>query len=338
MPRVSILSTGEQFTVREDEDVLRAALHNGLNLRYGCRHGNCSSCKHWLVEGEVDDSSASVYAIPESERDRGAILLCCSYAKSDIVIDIDIDTDEVAEQLPPIVAPARRSGTVVALRSLTQSLVELRVRVDSPLEFLAGQYAELMLPTTGERRSFSLVNSPAAARDLVFCVRRRPGGAFARELEVLDVGSSIELEAPFGRMFLRNQQPILAIAIGSGIAPILSILTHAASNGFEAPIRFYYGARTVSDIAYLPELTSLSDRLQDFEFIPCLTCELPEAFPGSRAGRVTQVIMREVKDPSGFDAYICGPPDMCGVVSDLLAAKGLPESRIHADRFYPAVS
>jgi ferredoxin-NADP reductase/ferredoxin len=337
MPRVSILSTGEQFTVGDDEDVLRAALHNGLNLRYGCRHGNCSSCKHWLIEGEVDDSSASVYAIPESERDRGAILLCCSYAKSDIVIDINND-GAIEEEPPPIVVPARHSGTVAALRSLTRSLVELRVRVDSPVEFLAGQYAELVLPTTGERRSFSLVNTPAAACDLVFCVRHRPGGAFARELEVLEVGSSIQLEAPFGRMCLRSHQPILAIAIGSGIAPILSILTHAASNSFTAPIRFYYGARTVSEIAYLPELLVLSERLQDFKFIPCLTRELPEAFPGARAGRVTQVIMREVKDPTGFDAYICGPPDMCEVVGDLLAAKGLPDNRIHADRFYPAVS
>jgi len=59
--------------------------------------------------------------------------------------------------------------------------------------------------------------------------------------------------------------------------------------------------------------------------------------PNSRSGRVTRVIAEDIRDASAYDAYLCGAPEMCDAVGRLLEAKGLPEARIHADKFYPAV-
>jgi propane monooxygenase reductase subunit len=335
MARVTLVPGGEEFPVGADEDILTAALHNGINLQYGCRHGNCSSCKHWLINGDVDDSAASVYAIPRDEREDGAILLCCTFAKSDLVIEIH--QHDGVETLPPMTPPSRRRATVLKQRPLTPNLVELRVELDEPLSFRAGQYAEFTLDT-GERRSYSLVNPPSSGRELTFCIKRVQNGVFSTVLDHIGPGSTLHLEAPFGTMFLRDTgRPVIAAAIGSGIAPILSILTDAAEHNRDVPIRFYYGARCAGDLVYLDELAQLSTRLKDFQFIPCLSQGTPDTVPNSRSGRVTRAIAEDIRDASLCDAYLCGAPDMCDAVGRLLEAKGLPEARIHADKFYPAV-
>jgi ferredoxin-NADP reductase/ferredoxin len=333
--RVRLSPTGEEFLVGADEDILTAALRHGVNLQYGCRHGNCSSCKHWLIDGDVDDSATSVYAIPRDERAEGAILLCCTFAKSDLVIEIN--QHDGAETLPPMTPPSRRRATVREQRQRAPDLVELRVELDEPLSFRAGQYAEFSLDT-GERRSYSLVNPPSSGREMTFCIKRVQNGVFSTVLDRIVPGSELQLEAPFGTMFLRdNGRPVIAAAIGSGIAPILSILTDAAEHNRDIPIQFYYGARCASDLVYLDEIARLSTRLTEFRFIPCLSQGAADTVPNGRSGRVTRVIAEDIRDASPYDAYLCGAPEMCDAVGRLLEAKGLPQARIHADKFYPAV-
>jgi propane monooxygenase reductase component len=336
MARIRLVPTEQEFSVGEEEDILTAALHHGINLRYGCRHGNCSSCKHWLIDGDVDDSAASVYAIPRDEREDGAILLCCTFARTDLVIEID--QHDGIEELPPMEPPAPRRATVLDVRRLTPALVELRVEVEEAVRFHAGQYVEITVGGTGERRSYSLVNPPGSGRELVFCIKRIPGGVFDAALDGFAPGIRLDLEAPFGTMFLRDTgRPVIAGAIGSGIAPILSILTDAANRGVDVPIRFYYGARSAEDLVYLDEIASLSGRLPRFTFIPCLSQGSCDEVAGGRPGRITRAIAQDIPDASPFDAYLCGAPQMCDAVGRLLEAKGLPEARIHADKFYPAV-
>ncbi|GJO01238.1 methane monooxygenase component C [Mycobacterium marinum] len=335
MARVTLEPGAEEFLVGPDEDILSAALRSGINLQYGCRHGNCSSCKHWLIDGDVDDSAASVYAIPRDERENGAILLCCTFARSDLVIEIH--QNDGAEALPPMTPPSRRRAKVLGLRTRTSNLIELRVELDDPLSFRAGQYAEFTLDS-GERRSYSLVSPPSSARELTFCIKRVPNGLFNKVLDRIEPGSTLHLEAPFGTMFLRDtEHPVIAVATGSGIAPLLSMLTDAAEQNPDVPFRFYYGARFIRDLVYLDEIAALSTRLKDFRFIPCLSQQAPDPVPNGRSGRVTRAIATDIRDASPYDAYLCGAPEMCNDVGRLLEAKGLPEARIHADRFYPAV-
>ncbi|MDP7704825.1 2Fe-2S iron-sulfur cluster-binding protein [Mycobacterium sp. TY815] len=328
--------TGVEFPVKAHEDILSAALRHGINLQYGCRHGKCSSCKHWLVDGDVDDSAASVYAIPRDERQDGAILLCCTRAKSDLVIEIDNYDD--LEQLPELEPPSTRSAVVLSRRSLNPKLDELRVQLDHPLSFRAGQYAEFTVNAAGERRSYSMLSPPSLAGELTFCITRIDGGLFSGRLDELTAGTELELEAPFGTMFLRDtNRPVIAAAVGSGISPILSMLAEAAERAVAVPIRFYYGAATADDLVYLDTIEELARRLPDFTFIPCLTRGDTDGVPRARPGRVTLVIAADIADASGYDAYLCGMPQMCDTVGQLLELKGLPNNRIHADKFYSAV-
>jgi propane monooxygenase reductase subunit len=332
---VRLEPTGAEFPVDATEDILTAALRHGIPVQYGCRQGKCARCKHWLVQGDVDDSRASVYALTRDEREDGAILLCCTLARSDLTIEID-DVGETAE-LPPMEPPSTRVATVVQQCSLTTHLTELRLRISQPLPFRAGQYVELTFAGTGERRTYSIVNPPSSDTELTFCIKPVPRGLFSTTLSRLLPGTAVSLEGPFGTMFLRETgNPIIAVAIGSGIAPILSMLCDAADRAIDIPVRFYYGAPSHADLVYLDRLTDLARRMSDFQFIPCFSREPAPALANARDGRVTRVIAADLRDASGYDAYLCGAPSMCDTVGELLELKGLPASRIHADRFFAA--
>ena len=84
--RVRLEPSGQQFDVAAGETVLNAALRQGVALQYGCRQGNCSSCKYFLSEGEVDFGRASPYSLSEREREEGWALLCCATPLEDLEI------------------------------------------------------------------------------------------------------------------------------------------------------------------------------------------------------------------------------------------------------------
>lgn len=128
---------------------------------------------------------------------------------------------------------------------------------------------------------------------------------------------------------------MLLVATGSGIAPILSILAHAAETGDRRSFSLIYGARTRADLVLTERLDELATRL---DLTTTYTLSQPTARCGweGRRGRVTAVVQRSVVDASGLDAYLCGKPAMCDSIALLLEAKGIAEGHLHFDRFYPA--
>lgn len=333
MPTVRLEPSGAEFHVDTGEDILTAALRHRISIRYGCRRGKCSSCKHWLVDGDVEDSGASVYALTRADRVDGAILLCCTQALSDLIIELDNDAE--AEELPPLEPPSSYTGTIVEQRCLTEKLTEVRVRLDRSLRFRAGQYAELSFAHPGKSRPYSILNAPVSDLELTFCIKRVPGGAFSGRLSELTPGTTFNVQGPFGTMFLRESgRPVIAAATGSGIAPILSILCDAASSGINVAIRFYYGAVSAANLIYLDLLDELAQQLPHFQFIPCVSRGEPAEVSNARYGSITRVIASDISEASAYDAYLCGAPDMCDTVGELLELKGIPANRVYTDAFY----
>src|SRR3954463_12968410 len=98
--RIHLTPSGTVFEAPEGEALLNAALRQGVSLRYGCRHGNCSSCKYRVTDGEVDLGAASPYSLSEREREDGWALLCCARALTDVEIDVPEDP---TERLRPVI-------------------------------------------------------------------------------------------------------------------------------------------------------------------------------------------------------------------------------------------
>jgi NAD(P)H-flavin reductase/ferredoxin len=335
--QVRLVPNDVVFEVGPGETVLRGAERQGVSLKYGCRHGNCSTCKYLVVDGEVDHGAASPYSLSESEREDGWALLCSAVPLEDLVIEDAAPPDERAR---PLILPGRRQATVEAVTALGGELVELSVALDQPLEFHPGQFVELGVPgSNGEWRSYSIATAPSGSTHLGFVIEKLAGGAFSGRLGGMSAGEQLALRGPFGDAYLRSGEgPVLLVAGGgSGIAPILSIVHHAASTGDRRPFTLVYGARQRQSLVCLDQIAGVGQQIE-LQTICCLS----EPGEGERwdgfVGSVTSAVQHHVRDASDLDAYLCGKPEMCDAVRRLLEAKGLPDGHAFADPFFSAIA
>ena len=335
--RVTIASTGEEFQVAEGETILGAALRQRVAIPYGCRMGRCSSCKHRVVDGDVDLGDASNAALLEHEREEGLALLCCARPLSDVVLELDGVEGLVSD--PPLEV-VERAGVLESVVPVTPSLRQVRIGVGSPppFEFRPGQYVDVRLPA-GDWRQYSLTQPPSDTGVVELLVKVLPNGVFSGRLDDLLPGTSVDVRGPYGTMYLREgDSDVLLVGAGSGIAPMMGIIRYAAEARLDRPIRFVCGARHRAELPFFEELTRLTGELRCFEFIPSLSQPEPGDDWTGAGGRLPLIVARTVGvDVADLEAYIAGPPPMCEAVQSLLEAKGMGSRRIHTDAFYAAV-
>jgi propane monooxygenase reductase component len=336
-PRVVFEPIGEEIDCDEEESVLDAAFRHGYNLVYGCREGQCSACKAYLLEGEVVLKPYSTFALSESEESNGYTLLCRAMPEEDLVVEL-LHFDPDNYKLEHEIRDGR--GIVRAVEALTHDIRRLELEVAEPADFsfVPGQYVDIWLPgTDGEvRRSFSMANMPGDGR-IELIVKRYPDGRFSSMLDgELAVGDELRFTGPYGAFHMREtDRPILMVAGGSGMAPVLSLLKKLAVEGCTRPVRFFYGARTEQDLFYVGEIADLCAGLPDFEFVPVLSD------PGNDHGLGTGRFVHEAADEflesghmSDPELYMCGPPPMIDAMVELATTKhGLDEHQIFHDKF-----
>jgi NAD(P)H-flavin reductase/ferredoxin len=337
MFRVRIESRGESFAAAPGETLLGAALRHGVAVRYGCRRGQCSSCKYRLLSGEVEQLEVSPYSLSEAEREEGWILLCQSRPTTDIVLEERVQTPK---EQRPVIPPEERVAAVRSVRPLSPFLWSLEVELDRPLGFYSGQFVELRVPGSPDGwRAYSIASPPSANAAMHFVVKRFPRGAFSGELDTWRPGFRLDLRGPYGTSYLRDgARPVLLVATGAGIAPHLSMLREAGERQDPREYRLFYGARHWTDLVFLEELERLEHDLPDFRVVPSVS-QPDGSLPAEvRVGRVTSVLQQLLGDGSGYDAYLSGAPEACEAVRRQLEAKGIAEDRLFLEKFYPAVA
>nr|AMK59195.1 putative alkene monooxygenase reductase [uncultured bacterium UPO45] len=324
----------KQFTCEDDEPVLVAGLRQGFNLRYGCKHGGCGSCKTLIVDGEVDQADASSFALMDFEREQGYALLCSAYPLSDLVIDVsNYEEDELLAATPI----QQYQAEVERITTLTHDIrgVHLRLLEPSSMTFKAGQYVDVLVPSTTEWRSYSMANPPSCADALELTIKLMPGGLFSSYIaENLTPGERLTLQGPYGNFYLRDRgRPALFIAGGSGMGPILSLLRDMAERQDARPVTYFYGARARRDLFQLNELYAYEQRLPRFRFVPALSEPQPEDTWAGEVGLITEVIQRLTPSFVGMEVYMCGPTAMIDAAVALLTTRGIPESDMFYDKF-----
>jgi propane monooxygenase reductase subunit len=331
-PRVVFEPIGEEIDCDEEESVLDAAFRHGFNLVYGCREGQCSACKAYLLEGEVVLKPYSTFALSESEESNGYTLLCRAMPEEDLVVELlhfDPDNYKLENEI--------RDGraAVTAVEALTHDISRLELEVAEPADFsfLPGQYVDVWIPeaeNTGEvRRSFSMANLPGDGR-IELIIKRYPGGRFSGLLDgQISVGDELGFTGPYGAFHLREtDRPILMVAGGSGMAPILSLLRTLAAERSDRMVRFFYGARTQQDLFYIDLIAEVGSALADFDFVPVLS-EVGEGFVHEAACRHLE--SGAMADP---EIYMCGPPPMIdAMIEEATGVHGIDEDRIFHDKF-----
>ncbi len=321
MARVSVRPQGVTVEAEMGGTILQAALAAGIDFPNSCQSGNCGACKCKLVSGEVDMMPYSPYALSDAERAGGMILACRAMAWEDCEIAL-IEAH-----------PHRRiRARVAGIEKATHDVAVLRlVHDEAPLEFTAGQFVRLEIAGL-EPRDYSMASRPGDDV-LEFHVRKVPGGAVSGHVhDALKEGDPVVVEGPFGDCRLHDDHagPIVAVAGGSGLAPIKSIVETALAKGMDNPIHLYFGVRARRDVYLADHFRALAARHPNLRFEVVLS---EEDAPGWRHGLVTEALNADAPDLAGAKAYVCGPPPMVDAAMRALAALGVPEEDRHADAF-----
>jgi NAD(P)H-flavin reductase/ferredoxin len=337
--RITLEPFGVTFECAEDESILDAAIRTGIALRYGCKHGGCGTCKARILDGEVDLDQASGFALMEYEREAGLALLCSAIPLEDVVVQLDDDYEEA--QLYTGVPIRTFRARISDKRALTHDICFLRLMLEKPaaIEFNAGQYVEVQVPETDQWRAFSMANSPGNSGQIDLMIKILPGGLFSGAVtDHFAVGTEIMLRGPFGQFNLSDSAvPIVMVAGGSGMAPIVAMLAALAEQNTTREIIFYYGAQSARDLFWLDEIAAFTARLPSFRFVPALSAESGTTWQGER-GLVTEVLDRLSGNLRGSEAYLCGPPAMIDAAIVVLRAKGMFSARIRYDKFVSTAS
>lgn len=305
------------------ETVLQTAERGGADLPSGCRVGGCGACRCRVLEGRVDEATESAYLLSAEELAGGVVLACQSVPLTDVRIEV-----------APV--PGTLPGVVVGQTQLGRDLVWLDVQLAAPLAFRAGQHARLELASApGVARTYSFASAPdatGASARVSFLVRRADGGRLSPRLcdEPL-AGTAVRVSPATGDFALGpGAGPLVLVAGGSGLAPILAMLEGATSADRARPLTLVFGARTEAELALVDRITTLASGWRaPVRIVPVVEHPSP-SWTGAR-GRVTEVLATEQVD--GADCYLCGPPAMIDAACALLVARGVPPGAIASDRF-----
>src|SRR5713101_4613969 len=328
---------GIEIEVDEDQTILRAAFEQGIMLMHGCKEGQCSSCKSFVLDGDdIELERYSTFALPDFEKEEGYTLLCRAHPYEDVTIELlNFDEDMIRSGLPIQEAVAE----VVSNEPVTHDMRHLVLRLVEPQEikFFPGQYVDITVPGTDETRSFSMANTTSRDGGLLeFVIKVYPDGLFSHFLDTrLAVGDRLELTGPFGVFTLRESHDaeLIFVGGGAGMAPILSLLRSMAERGIQRKATYFYGARGRKDLCFENELRDLEKILPGFRYVPALSEPADSGGWDGETGLITDVVKRLAGGLKGAHAYVCGPPPMVEAAMPLLSTLGVEDKRIYYDKF-----
>jgi NAD(P)H-flavin reductase/ferredoxin len=328
---------GTEVVCAEGETILAAVLRNGYFVRYGCKYGGCGTCRALLVEGDVRDSGSS-FALPDPVRAQGWVLSCSSTPLGDCAIDVSAMELSEEEFLGGDTVATMRAS-LASIESLTPTIYGVTLHlVDPPsISFAAGQFVNVVVPGRENEaaRAFSIASSPADSSVVELIVKRLPGGRFGQYLESAPAGAALRLHGPLGSLRARpSYRKMIMVAGGSGLAPLLSILTDLAQKQDRRAIVLFFGARTPDELYRLDRIRRLCETSANLSFVPVV--QYPQPGWQGETGMVTTAVARRMPDLRGHDAYICGPPPMVMAARDLVLELGVRLPNIYSDAFTPA--
>ena len=206
---------------------------------------------------------------------------------------------------------------------------------------LPGRFAKICVPTDDGDvwRSFTISSSPCSPKQLDLTVKLNPVGQVSRYLfDNVDVGSVVRLKGPQGGYFFDaavHTEPLVLIAAGSGVTPMMSIVRTLAASGSDMPCTLWYGARTQADVIFGEECDRLARDHAWFRYVVTLS-QPGDAWEGERGRIDPERLASIVSDPSDRRFFLCGPNVFMQSLQDAIAEAGVPSERVHTEQFHSA--
>jgi len=334
---VNIQPADMSFEASKNKSILESALSQGLAMPHSCTVGTCGTCKCKLISGKIRELTNFAYVLSEEELRNNIILTCQAVAKTDITLDVE---DFEPKRLNP---PADFTGKIVEQKTITHDIREVTLELDRPIKFDAGQYIQMSVDEIFGARSYSFAMPPTESgnKTISLFIRRVPEGQFTGMLfdGKLD-NVEFKMHGPAGNFWLRDGKgPMICIAGGSGLAPVLSILEEAVKSPIGRPCVVLFGARTQNDLYGIERLKAIEKAWDGaFVFAPVLSHE-DDSSPWQGARGFVNTAIGDVAGTyisDETDVYMCGPPPMIDAATETLIELGINEHRIHFDKFFDA--
>jgi ferredoxin-NADP reductase len=234
-------------------------------------------------------------------------------------------------------------GDVVETRLETARTKSLTLALPNWTGHRAGQHVDVRLTAEDgyqAERSYSIASAPEQEARITLTVGRLDDGEVSPYLtEELRVGDQLELRGPIGGYFVWETKlggPLLLVAGGSGVVPLMAMLRHRQAVGNPIPMRLLSSSRTFDDIIYRDELDRLALGHSTLKVIHTLTRSQPPDWTGYRR-RIGARLLREVVWAADQHplAYICEPTAFVETAAASLLALGYQPERIKTERFGP---
>ena len=334
VPNIRIESARKTVTIEcgLDESLLSAGLRAGIGLPYQCCSGTCGSCRFEIAEGEVRSQWPDAPGLSPRDRRLHRQLACQARPLNDCVIRLQLD-----DRYIPAIKPRRTTGVLCSIELVTRDIRRVVVSTARPAEFLAGQFVLFHRPDMAAPRAYSMSNTPNGEGTWEFYIKQIPGGEFTVALfERTRVGASLELEGPYGMAYLREEfdRPVLCIAGGSGISPMLSIARSLARDPGTRPLSFYIGGRTPDDVSALLPIVQAACGGITVHLRGAVSDIGPAADWNGEVDLIHSLVERELAPQlKDFDIYLAGPPPMVQACLAMLSRHEAVADRVYYDAY-----
>ncbi|MGI6207200.1 MAG: ferredoxin reductase [Anaerolineae bacterium] len=237
-------------------------------------------------------------------------------------------------------------ATVTAIKQETYRVKTFTFSLPNWIRHRAGQHYDIRLTAPDgyqAQRSYSVASEPEREGEIDLTVELIEDGEVSTYMhEVLVPGDLVELRGPIGGYFVWDAdrtEPLLLVAGGSGIVPLMCMIRHRAAAGSRVPVRLLYSVRSWDDLIYQEELERRRAQGDGggLEVFYTFTRVQPPGWRGY-SRRVDPDMLLEVARPLGssLEAYVCGPTLMVEAVADALVRIGLPPAGVRTERFGPS--
>jgi CDP-4-dehydro-6-deoxyglucose reductase len=272
-------------------------------------------------------------ALSQEERKQGYGLMCMAKPISE---EITIEWGTLDAK--PKLFPPREDALFVVTdkREVAARVVELRLRpVGQPIRYWPGQYVTVGNPRADvPARAYSISNAPRPDGELVLQVARADGGKTSNWIhDSLKIGESLKISGAYGT-FIGDpavDTPILCLAAGTGLAPILALSEAALRRGFRKPVTMLFSARTREDVYSQGMMAWWRTKHRNFDYKITLTREAAE---GYLAGRVDVVLPKVFADLSKHTIFAAGSPEFVETCVATVKKLGAKDELIHTEGFF----
>lgn len=220
---------------------------------------------------------------------------------------------------------------VTTLEALTAAVYRVVLTLPEPIEFLAGQYIQVVMGEQ-DKRAFSIASCPSRTTTLELHIGATAENPYAMEVitKMCEEGT-VTIEAPLGSAWLRDdsERPLILIAGGTGFSYTWSILQAHLRSSSMRPVTLYWGARQPQDLYLDEQLRELAATQERFHYRPVVE-QVPAVWDGAQ-GLVHEAVMAEQEALDKADIYVAGRFEMVRVIRDAFQTRGLPSDQLYGD-------